>query len=122
MTSTSLPELDAFFQPALSGKLKKHKRKHRGKPVCREFENLRTRRTRYVHTGTGLRICWIWSTTRNKEGYFIGCREVLDKDRGVGFRDSFRQRKARWRVSNWCLDQFNESPWNKTGWKYALKT
>ena len=125
MSAISLPELDAMFrvvsQAPLSGGAKP--RKHRGAPVNRNFpkNSLRWRRTHYVTNRSGLRVCWLWTTTRNVDGYFVGCREVYDPKLRRGFRDDYRQRKSRWRVKDWALAQFNNSPHRKQPWTYPLK-
>lgn len=93
-------------------------KKHRGKPVSRKFKNLQYRRTHYVWDKRGRRICWMWTTTRNTDGLFVGCREVYCSEAGVGFRDEYRARKTRWRVKEWAMTQFNKSP-HRTGSKYS---
>jgi len=81
-------------------------------------------RRRRTHTGTdswGREIYWAYTTERNADGFFIGFRQVFDPKTKTGFRDSWRARKARWRVKDWARDQFNRSPHRKTDWTYPLK-
>lgn len=89
----------------------------RGKDPSLYFDRLRYRRTHDVVDGRGRTICWCWSTVRNEDGEFIAWREVRRGD--WGFRDQFRGRKARWRVKDWALGQYNAHPGAR--FQYRLK-
>lgn len=87
---------------------------------------IRYRRTHYLYDRQKRRINWCWTTVRNKDGYYIGFREVYDADANIGFRDQWRARKARWRVREWALSQYNKSPnRDRNSWSqraYTLKS
>ena len=112
-------DVDAMFSFGTPRPKSLMPKKHKGKPVGRKFEKLKTRVTPSVTDRRGYRIRWVYTTTRNTEGFFVACREVYSPKHGLGFRDEYRARKTRWRVKEWCLDQYNKSKY-RTGPKYRL--
>lgn len=119
MTSISLPELDKLFRIAPTRPAGK-KYQPTGKRPSElgiglqwpKDESPNAGRYGRTHTHTdrwGREISFRWSTKPNTEGYFIGWREVYCPDKRIGFRDQWRQRKARWRVKEWALKAFRKA-------------
>lgn len=113
--------IDHIFGAVHPGQLPNGRKpkKAKGPKPSLKFKDLRYRVTASIEDRYHHNVRWFYTTTRNVDGYFLCGREVTDPKSGLGFRDSYRALKTRWRAKEWALKQYNKAP-QRTGPAYTL--